>query len=137
MSDEAEPILKYRLSNVSVLVVDDEPDARALVQLVLQLDGANVETAASVEEALAIVAATPPDVLVSDICMPGGSGYDLIQTLRSLPDAAGAIPAIAMTAFPASENADRALAAGFQAYLSKPFDPYALANVVSQLAGRT
>ena len=123
----------HALEQVSVLVVDDEPDACALLQLVLQLESAEVRTASSVQEAIEAFLAEPPDVLVSDICMPGRDGYDLIRMIRSLPDDARDVPAIAVTAFPGSENRERALAAGYQAHLAKPFDPYEPVDIISRL----
>ena len=119
-----------------MLVVDDDPDARQLLQLVFELEGAAVRTAASVDEAVAVLVDDPPDVVVSDICMPGRNGYDLIHTVRCLPGEAHEIPAVAVTAFPEREHRDRALAAGFQAHFSKPFNPYELVDVVAHLVGK-
>jgi signal transduction histidine kinase/ActR/RegA family two-component response regulator len=123
------------VEGVRVLVVDDEPDARQVIRVGLEQRGATVETAASVEEALAALARHgPPDVLLSDIGMPGEDGYSLIGKVRQLPDAAGGnVPAVALTAYARAEDRDRALAAGYHAHLAKPVEPAQLAEVVAQL----
>jgi signal transduction histidine kinase/ActR/RegA family two-component response regulator len=111
------------LSGISLLVVDDEPDARDLLRRMLQLHNARVEIAGSVQEAMAVLERHPPDVLLSDIGMPGEDGYALIRRLRKLPhDWARRLPAIALTAFVRSEDRTQALRAGFDMHLSKPID---------------
>jgi CheY-like chemotaxis protein len=81
--------------------------------------------------------AAPPDLIVSDIGMPGEDGYALIQRVRALdPAAGGAVPATALTGFAAVEDARRAVAAGFQHHLSKPVDPAALVELVARVAAR-
>ncbi|MEO7109018.1 MAG: ATP-binding protein [Polyangiaceae bacterium] len=122
------------LSGVSVLVVDDEPDARDLVATLLKLRGADVTTAGSVEEALAVFEIQTPTILVSDIGMPTADGYSLIQRMRALRLETAGIPAIALTAYAREEDRRRAIAAGFQAYLAKPVEPEALVRAVSDLA---
>jgi CheY-like chemotaxis protein len=124
------------LEGVSVLVVDDEPDAREIAQHVLEDCDALVATAGSAEEALAVACAAPPDVVVSDISMPGVDGYQLMRRIRSLPEPTCAVPALALTAFARSEDQARALEAGFQMHLSKPVDPGELAAAVASLARR-
>jgi PAS domain S-box-containing protein len=115
----------------SVLVVDDEPDVRDVLRLVLERHGARVATAASVVEALESVDAETPDLVVSDIGMPDADGYALVERLRDLE--AGRRPAaVALTAYASPEDAARALAAGFEAHLAKPIDP---GLVVDTLAG--
>jgi CheY-like chemotaxis protein len=84
--------------------------------------------------ALTVIGQWRPDVLVSDISMPGEDGYTLIRKVRALDAAQGGrIPALAFTALPGSENRERALAAGFQSYLSKPADPFDLVRIVAKL----
>jgi PAS domain S-box-containing protein len=124
------------LEGVSVLVVDDEPDAREIAQHMLEDCDALVATAASAEEALAVACAAPPDVVVSDISMPGVDGYQLMRRIRSMPEPVCAVPALALTAFARSEDRTRALEAGFQMHLSKPVDPGELAAAVASLARR-
>ncbi len=123
------------LAGLHVLVVDNEADARALVAAILERCGARVTTAESVAEAIEQVRAQRPDVLVSDIAMPGEDGYELIRKLRMLDGPQ--LPAAALTAFATSGDRARALLAGYQAHLPKPVEPSELAAVIATLAGRT
>jgi signal transduction histidine kinase len=125
------------LAGLRVLVVDNEADARALVATVLERCGARVRTAPSAVEALALIQREPPDVLISDIAMPGEDGYDLIRKVRALDGTARQLPAAALTAFATASDRARALLAGYQAHLPKPVEPSELAAVVAALAGRT
>jgi PAS domain S-box-containing protein/excisionase family DNA binding protein len=126
------------LNNLRVLVVDDEEDARALLQTVLALSGARVTTAASAREALAVIERERPHVMVCDIGMPGEDGYQLIGRVRALPfDHGGSIPAVALTAYAREEDRRRALEAGFQVHVSKPIKPSELVAVVASVAGQT
>jgi CheY-like chemotaxis protein/two-component sensor histidine kinase len=126
------------LSGIKVLVVDDERDARELIKRVLTECKADVETADSADQAKAIVKNIMPDVIVSDIGMPGKDGYEFIRELRSLsPESGGRIPAIACTAFARSEDRTRAMLAGYQVHISKPVEPQELVATVASLAGRT
>jgi CheY-like chemotaxis protein len=126
-----------RLDGVRVLVVDDHADGRELVSMVLQRCGAHTRTAASAAEALEHLAQAPVDVLVTDLGMPGADGYDLLRRLRALPGG-GAVRAVALTAFAAPDERDRALAAGFQMHIAKPIDPRVLtAAVVAVMAGKS
>jgi CheY-like chemotaxis protein len=125
------------LSGMTVLIVDDQPDAREIVIELLKRAGAAVTAAASTEEGLECLAQSRPDVLVSDIAMPGRDGYELIRTLRTLPaDHGGQTPAIALTAFAREEDRVRALSAGFQMHVAKPVEPAELLGAIAQLAGR-
>ena len=125
------------LEGVRVLVVDDEADARELVTRVLQDCGADVLCAASADEALAAVQRGGLHVLVSDIGMPDVDGYELLQRIRALDDAAVArIPAIALTAFARSEDRTRALRAGYLMHVSKPVEPSELVATVASVAKR-
>ncbi|HVQ15543.1 MAG TPA: ATP-binding protein, partial [Vicinamibacterales bacterium] len=127
-----------RLDGVTVLYVDDEPDARELAQRILSSQGARVITADSAEAGRQLVAREHPDVLVADIGMPEEDGYSLIRTIRSLPaDQGGSIPAAAVTALARTEDRRRALLAGFQTHVAKPVDVVELVAVVASLAGRT
>jgi CheY-like chemotaxis protein len=121
------------LEGVRILVVDDDVDARELLQFILRHAGALVETAASVREALEIVDEGAPRVVVSDISMPGQDGYDLIRLLRARELSPGDLPALAITAHARTEHRQRALAAGFQEYLTKPIDPDKLVRAVRDL----
>ena len=125
------------LAGLTVLVVDDQPDARDLVRRVLEDCAAHVLTAGTVDEALALVERRKPDVLISDIGMPGADGFELLRRLRTLgSDRGGKVPAIALTAFARSEDRTRALRAGFLVHVSKPVDPSELVATVASVAGR-
>ncbi len=125
-----------RLDGVRVLVVDDEADNREMVKAVLEVCGAEVATAASAGEALALLGRVPFDVLVSDIGMPEEDGYSLIRQVRLLGTSAAQTPAAALTAYARPEDRTRALLAGFQQHLSKPVEPSELTAVVASLARR-
>lgn len=125
------------LDTLRVLVVDDEPDARDLIATLLAQHGADVTTASSTQAAMALIAQMKPDILVSDIGMPGEDGYALIAQARALMAERGLwFPAIALTAYAQIEDRDRAIAAGYQVHLSKPIEPNALIATVAKLAGR-
>ena len=124
------------LGGVSVLVVDDEPDAREMVKRLLAGRGAAVETAESAEEAIEKVKGKRFDVMVSDVGMPEEDGYDLLRRVR-LRRSARELPAAALTAFARPEDRKRAMLAGFQTHVAKPVDPDELVAVVATLAGRT
>lgn len=122
------------LEGVSVLVVDDEPDTRELIELVLEGAGARVTTACDAAQGYDALVRGRPDVLVSDIGMPGGDGYALIRRVRALPTAeGGATPAIAVTAYAQEEDQRRALEAGFDRHLSKPVDAPTLTEALASL----
>ena len=122
------------LAGLRVLVVDDEQDARVLIQTVLERQGAEVFTARSTREALDAFETFKPDVLVSDIGMPDEDGYDLIRHVRSRSHTqGGGIPAAAVSAYVGEDNRRRALAAGFQLHVAKPLDPEELIAVVHSL----
>ena len=123
------------LDGITVLAVDDEPDALALVKRVLEGCGAKVLTAGSAREGLDLVAAERPDVIVSDIGMPDEDGYDFIRKVRALPAAhGGRTPAAALTAFARAEDRTRALRAGYQTHVAKPVESSELTAVVASLA---
>ncbi len=127
-----------RLDGISVLVVDDEPDARALVKRLLEDRQASVRTAGSVAEAMNLFRAAPPDVLVSDIGMPEEDGFALIRQVRALDrDRGGTTPAIALTAYARSEDRLKVILAGFQMHMAKPVEALELLAQVASLAGRT
>jgi PAS domain S-box-containing protein len=126
-----------RLDGLKLLVVDDEEDARVLLRAVLSLQGAEVEVAGSVEEALQAFERLRPDVVVSDIGMPVADGYALIRKIRALAtDKGGRTPAIALTAYARAEDVQRAFAAGYQGHIAKPVEPAQIATIVANLGGR-
>lgn len=126
-----------KLDGVKVLVVDDERDARTLIRRFLEDHRASVRTARSAAEALALIQQELPDVLVSDIGMPGEDGYTLIRKVRALPpERGGSVPAIALTAYARSEDRMKAVVAGFQMHVAKPAEAAELLTMVASLAGR-
>jgi CheY-like chemotaxis protein len=126
------------LQALRVLIVDDDRDTLEVVKQLLEQAGADVTAAASAEEALEELRRAPPDVLLSDIGMPGQDGYELIRRVRQLaPEQGGRVPAAALTAFAHGEHRQQALSAGFQLYLPKPIEPSELTAAVARLAGRT
>jgi len=135
MTSSAESCVQ--IAGVRVLVVDDEPDARALLRRVLEDCDAIVSAAPSVERAMAVLQTERPDVLISDIGMPGEDGYSLIRRVRRLAsDAGGSIPAIALTAYASSEDRVQSVLAGFQHHLAKPVEPAELVAMVASLVPR-
>ena len=126
------------LTNVHVLVVDDDVDARELVKRILEIAGATVSMAGSASEAMERILAARPDVLVCDLGMPEEDGYSLIRKLRVLEESQESIlPAIALTAYVRSEDRTRAIRSGFQNHLAKPVEPVELLAIVRDLARRT
>jgi PAS domain S-box-containing protein len=125
------------LTGLRVLVVDDEYDTREVLGAMLSRYGAETRAAESAPEAIRLLVEWEPDVLVSDIGMPGEDGYQLIAKVRALPvERGGAIPAIALTAYASGQDRQRALSNGFQTHLAKPIEPVELARVVARAAGR-
>ena len=123
------------LTGIKVLLVDDEPDARELLTEVLQQCGAVVVAAHNADEAVRLIPRERPAVLLSDIGLPGEDGYKLISRVRALPpEAGGNLPAAAITAYARSDDARRALAAGYQRHAPKPIQPTTLAALVAGLA---
>jgi len=124
------------LAGTTVLVVDDDGDARDLIQYVLERCGARVRTAASAPEGLRVMLEWRPDVLLADVEMPIEDGYSFITRVRALaPEAGGATPAAALTGYAAAQDRIKALQAGFQFHVAKPVQPAELATVVATLKG--
>jgi CheY-like chemotaxis protein len=121
------------LSGLSILLVDDEPDARNLLRRILEDVGAQVTVAVSADEALLILNSTKPDLLISDIGMPGKDGYQFIKQVR---EAGHTMPATALTAFAGSSDRTKALLAGFQSHAGKPVEPIELLVTIASLTGR-
>jgi PAS domain S-box-containing protein len=136
--DASDPCDSPGLAGVRVLVVDDDPDSRALIEQLLTDCEAEVRTAASADEAIDTFAIWPPTVILSDIGMPEQDGYMLIRRIRALErDKARPTPAAALTAFTRSEDRRRALLSGYQTHVGKPVEPAELIAVVASLAGLT
>ncbi len=126
-----------RLAGLRVLAVDDEADARQLIQRALGELDALVTVAASADEALALLEAHGFDVLVSDIGMARADGYELIRNVRGRETRGDRIPAIALTAYARHEDRGVALAAGFDEHLAKPLDAGQLAAAITRLMRRS
>jgi PAS domain S-box-containing protein len=125
------------IAGIRVVVVDDEPDARALLRRLLEDCDATVYVASCAAEAVELVQKERPDVLVSDIGMPREDGYSLIRRIRQLPsDEGGATPAVALTAYARADDRVSVVLAGFQHHLSKPVEPAELIAIVASLAQR-
>jgi CheY-like chemotaxis protein len=132
------PLNPPPLLGVRALFVDDEADARELIAMMLAERGAEVRTAVSATEALAACDEWRPDILISDLGMPGEDGYMLIKKLRAREKLLGGhIPAIALTAYGRLEDRLRALSAGYEYHVPKPVEEGELLAAVASLANRT
>jgi len=136
-----QPVPTYHgpsLRGLRVLVVDDDPDALDLIATILRRAEAEARLCSSPPEALAMLRAWKPHVLVSDIEMPGEDGYSLIRKVRELAGSdGGQIPAVALTAYGRPEDRVRSLSAGYSMHVAKPVDPVELGVIVANLAGRS
>ncbi len=136
-AQKAPIVVTERLNGLRILVVDDEEDACELLRAILSQYGAHVVTAVSAQAARECIAQRRPDVIVSDIGMPGEDGYALVRQLRTQPEEAGGrVPAIALSAYARAEDRVLALQAGFQTHLAKPIEPAELIALVASLARR-
>ena len=132
---ESAPSRLINLTGRRILVVDDEADARDLLREILSQAGAEVAVVACADEALETLRRWRPDVLVSDIGMPGDDGYVLIRKVRALrPEEGGHVRALALTAYARSEDRALALEAGFHTHIAKPVDPLELTALIAGLA---
>jgi CheY-like chemotaxis protein len=123
------------LSNVTVLVVEDDVDSRELIVTVLAQQGAAVTWAGNADDALVELGRARHDVLVSDVGLPGADGFELLRRVRER-HSPEELPAIALTAYARPEDRDLSREAGFQAHLAKPASPAALVQLVGQVVGR-
>jgi PAS domain S-box-containing protein len=134
-SPRSAPADSSLLSGVRVLVVDDEADARTTLGAILEQFGAEPTVVGSAADAFDQISRHCPDVLLSDVAMPGEDGYALIRRIRATVDANG-LPAAALSAYVGGDSQAHALDAGFQAYLAKPVDPALLATTLATLVHR-
>ncbi len=133
--DRMPPPASLDLEGIEILVVDDDADTREFVAFLLQEYGARVRAASSANDALAALAQSLPDVLLSDIGMPDVDGYMLVKQVRNLPpEKGGDVPAIALTAYAGEINYQQAMAVGFQRHVSKPVEPTELVSAIVSLA---
>ena len=123
-----------QLHGLKVLVVDDDPDTCETIGAALAAAGAEIRTCLSVSQALAAIDASVPDLLVSDIAMPGDDGYTLIRKIRARrTEEGGRMPAVALTAYGRTEDRMKALSAGFHVHVGKPIEPSQLVSVVASV----
>lgn len=128
------PEVGSKLAGLTALLVEDDKDSREMLTIALTICGVKVISAGSADEALGKVRELRPDVLVSDIGLPGQDGYDLIRKLRSLPSSDGGdIPAIALTGYVSVQDRKLALDAGYQDHLPKPVDTNRLIELLAGL----
>jgi CheY-like chemotaxis protein len=121
-------------TNTTVLVVDDDENICELLRNILEDRGANVVTANSAEAALALYRLHPPDIIVSDMRLGSSDGYAFITKIREYnKEYRGFTPAIALTGFRYPGDEDRAIRAGFNAYIYKPFRPENLIATITRL----
>ncbi|HET9066014.1 MAG TPA: response regulator [Gemmatimonadales bacterium] len=104
----------------AILIVEDSPDNMKLFRTLLELKGHTVSGLSGGDELFATLAATPPDLVLMDIQMPGKDGFALLAEIRA--SAHTALPVVALTAHAMAGDRDRALAAGFDGYITKPID---------------
>lgn len=145
-SNDVEPVFASRskptsdnlkLSGIRVLIVDDEADAREVLEVILSQFGAEINVATSASQALEMLEAWRPDAIVSDVGMPNEDGYTLIQKVRALePERGGLTPAIALTGYGRPEDRLQLLAAGYQVHLSKPVELIQLVDSIADLTSR-
>jgi signal transduction histidine kinase/CheY-like chemotaxis protein len=135
VEEKSSPVPVPSLNNVQVLLVDDDPDTLQLLFVSLSDSNARVQAASSVSEALEMLEWFNPDVLVSDLAMPGEDGYSLISKVRAIEAEKGKhTPAVALTSYVRIEDRTRALSAGFNMFVPKPIQPNELIIAIASLA---
>jgi CheY-like chemotaxis protein len=127
----------HTLDNLTIVLVEDHPDARALIGGFLRQEGANVVSASDGLEGLEAVKSHRPDLVLSDLAMPRRDGFELLNDIRSLDSSdGGQVPVIAMTALVQYPDRRRSRDAGFETQLSKPFSPKQLLDTILSVVGR-
>jgi CheY-like chemotaxis protein len=121
------------LTGIRIVIVDDDRDMCDALQYLLESYGAEVTAATSAAEAFAALERSRPDVLLSDVAMPGESGYDLMRKIAAR-EGGDAPPAVALSSYAKETDRKQAIAAGFRTLVAKPIDPEALVAVVADLA---
>jgi CheY-like chemotaxis protein len=123
-----------KLNNRCLLVVDDDKDTQVLFRLAFEFEGAEVLSAASAEEALALLEQRKPNVLLCDLGLPGMDGCELLQQIRTRKvRALKRLPAIAVTAYSDKQVQQQALAAGFHLFFTKPTDLSSLTTAIAEM----
>jgi CheY-like chemotaxis protein len=131
-----DPAGSLRCHGLKVLVVDDDEDTCEILGVILEQAGAEVRMCVSATQALTAMDSWVPDILVSDIAMPGEDGYTLIRKVRARKtEVGGAVPAVALSAYGRDEDRTKALSAGFQVHVGKPVAPSRLIDIVATMAG--
>jgi CheY-like chemotaxis protein len=126
---------KGSLRGLRLVLVEDEPDQRQLLRRVFVDQGAEVRVAEDASGGLELVRSVRPQVLVSDLGLPGVDGYEFLRRVRELPPGEGGrVPAVALTAFARTVDRQRALRAGYQAHVAKPAEPSELVAIIANLA---
>lgn len=121
------------LADIHVLVVEDDEDGREMLRALLEGSGARVTVAGETRSAFELLLSVSPDLLLSDIGLPGEDGYGLMRRVRALtPEQGGMLPAIALTANASASDRNRAMEAGFQAHLAKPCEPSELTDTIAR-----
>jgi CheY-like chemotaxis protein len=128
--------MRTELGGLSILIVEDEPETRAMLSAYLESSGATTYRAASVADAVEIASRVRLDVIVSDIAMPGEDGYALVDKIRGIAQCT-TIPMISLSGFASAEDAVRSAAAGFQLHVTKPMRPRLLVGSISELVARS
>ncbi len=132
---EPPAVVTDALRGLRVLIVDDNPYTCELLTAILEREGVETSAATSAAEALALLEKSAPDILVSDIAMPGTDGYELIRRVRSRSGGGLAdLPAVALTAYARPEDRERAIAAGFDGHIPKPAEPAEFIRFLAQIA---
>jgi two-component system, chemotaxis family, CheB/CheR fusion protein len=136
-SDDQPPSESPDLTGLRIHLVDDDTLGRGMIATLLRSNGATVTESGTAADALKMIDAAPPEVLISDIAMPGEDGYSLIRQVRRLDAARGLqTPAVALTAYASPQDRRLALAAGFNTHVPKPIEPAEFIEVIAHLAGR-
>jgi hypothetical protein len=129
------PQVMPTLSGIRTLLVEDNRDSLDMLRIVVETYGAEVRTAMTASEAIKIYETWSPDVLVSDLGLPDEDGYVLLERLRAMQPK-NEIQAIALTGYVGEQEGQRAIASGFQMYLTKPAEPMNVVKAISELVAR-
>lgn len=135
---KTKPVAENFINNINILIVEDDPDSREVLQFFLEQSGAKVRSANSAKQALSFLEELEqnslPDVIVSDLAMPEDDGFSLIKQIRQMPpEKGGKIPAMALSAFASNDSKQKAFDVGFQKYHTKPFEPNEIIEDILQL----